>query len=278
MFRFCWCTCWLLLFAAACRNGGAPDDPASQSAGQPVGAAMRSPASTSPAMPTSMPAEAWHRPRSDERIAERERMVQRQLAARDIASPAVLEAMRNVPRHWFVPAYQQRAAYADRPLSIGEGQTISQPYIVALMTQALELGPDDKVLEIGTGSGYQAAVLAELTPHVYTIEIVESLASRAAEAFRRHGYNTIIARVGDGYAGWPEHAPFDAIIVTCAPEQIPPKLIEQLAVGGRMCLPVGPEGRIQRLLRLVKRPDGGVDRQYITAVAFVPMVRGDADN
>ena len=266
MIWFRCCLMGLLLCAAACCKGGTGPSPASQ-ANEPEAASA--PTTTRP-----VPSEVWHRPRSDQRKADRLRMVERQLASRDITDPAVLEAMRNVPRHWFVPGYQQRHAYEDRPLSIGEGQTISQPYIVALMTQLLRLQPGDKVLEIGTGSGYQAAVLAEFTPQVYTIEIVEPLARRAAQTLQRHGYGTIITRVGDGYAGWPEQAPFDAVIVTCAPDQVPPKLIEQLAIGGRMCLPVGPRGRWQRLLLLTKEADGTVKTDYIAPVAFVPMIGG----
>lgn len=226
--------------------------------------------------PTTGPAgETWSKPRSAERRAERDRMVEWHIAARDVRDPVVLEAMRNVPRHWFIPERARRMAYADHPLRIGHDQTISQPYIVALMTQALKLEPDHKVLEIGTGSGYQAAVLAEITPHVFTIEIVEPLARLAAETLKRHGYDTITVRAGDGYAGWPEHAPFDAIIVTCAPEDIPPKLIEQLAVGGRMCIPVGPQGRFQHLVIAVKQPDGTLARSVIAPVTFVPMTGGE---
>ncbi len=198
-------------------------------------------------------------------------MVEQTIAARGVSDPLVLEAMRNVPRHWFVPRSQQRFAYDDRALPIGEGQTISQPYIVALMTEALKLTPQSKVLEIGTGSGYQAAVLAEITPHVYTIEIVEPLARRAKRAFQRYGYDTIHTRIGDGYAGWPEHAPFDAVIVTCAPDHIPPKLVEQLKPGGRMCIPVGGELGIQRLILAVKRPDGTLTQKELLPVRFVPM-------
>jgi protein-L-isoaspartate(D-aspartate) O-methyltransferase len=263
-----WCLTGLLLCGLACRNGGAAEAPPPE---------HRSPISTTaPATTQPAPGEQWNRPRSSERQAERDRMVRVQLASRDIHAPAVLEAMRNVPRHWFVPSSQQRYAYEDRPLSIGEGQTISQPYIVALMTQLLELKPTDKVLEIGTGSGYQAAVLAELTPHVFSIEIVEPLARRAAEALHEHGYNTIWTRVGDGYAGWPEEAPFDAIIVTCAPDEVPPRLIEQLAPGGRMCIPVGGHGLWQRLLLITKDDQGKTTERNVAPVAFVPMT-GDSE-
>jgi protein-L-isoaspartate(D-aspartate) O-methyltransferase len=205
-------------------------------------------------------------PRNDERLA----MVAEQIEARGVRDPAVLEAMRTVPRHWFVPDEHSRDAYRDGPLPIAGRQTISQPFIVALMTEALGLQPDHKVLEIGTGSGYQAAVLSELTPHVYTIEIVPELARSARETFERHGYTTIRAMEGDGYAGWPEHAPFDAIIVTAAPDHVPPLLIEQLKVGGRMILPKGREGH-QALVLLTLREDGRLSQRVLESVRFVPM-------
>jgi protein-L-isoaspartate(D-aspartate) O-methyltransferase len=188
-----------------------------------------------------------------------------------VKDPDVLQAMKNVPRHWFVPVRQRPYAYGDHPLRIGEGQTISQPYIVALMTEALQVKPEHKVLEIGTGSGYQAAVLNELTPNVYTIEIVEPLAKRAADTFERHGYASIRTRCGDGYAGWPEAAPFDAIIVTCAPTRIPPPLVDQLKPGGRICIPVGREHRVQRLTLATKREDGLLEYEKLEDVRFVPM-------
>ena len=213
----------------------------------------------------------WPRPRSDERKHERRFMVDRHLAARDISDKTVLDAMMNVPRHWFVPPEIQPHAYADRPLPIAEKQTISQPYIVAFMTQALKLDRNSKVLEVGTGSGYQAAVLAEITPHVYSIEIVEPLARRAKATFEKHGYGTIKVRIGDGYAGWKEHAPFDAIIVTCAPERIPPALIEQLKVGGRICIPVGRQTGGQWLRLVTKTADGKLDTSDLLPVRFVPM-------
>ena len=198
-------------------------------------------------------------------------MVEHQIARRGIRDRAVLDAMKQVPRHWFVPDTVQAAAYYDKPLPIGEGQTISQPYIVAFMTEALSLTRSSKVLEIGTGSGYQAAVLAEITPHVFTIEIVEPLARRTIEVFRKRGYTTLEARIGDGYAGWPEQAPFDAIIVTCAPEHIPPKLIEQLKPDGRICIPVGAQGRVQKLVLVQKSDKGELTRTELMAVRFVPM-------
>ncbi|MCB9858357.1 MAG: protein-L-isoaspartate(D-aspartate) O-methyltransferase [Phycisphaerales bacterium] len=217
------------------------------------------------------------KPRTSDRSEDRQHMVESQVRARGVRDPRVLAAMGNVPRHWFVPTGDQASAYADRPLPIGEGQTISQPYIVALMTELIELDPGDKVLEIGTGSGYQAAVLSELTDEVYTIEIVEPLARRAIEVFNARGYSNIHARIGDGYRGWPEAAPFDAIIVTCAPEEIPEPLVEQLAPNGRLCIPVGPnDNRGQQLVVVTKQPNGKLRRESKTAVRFVPMT-GEAE-
>jgi len=223
------------------------------------------------------PAVSWTQPRSDEGKAERLEMVARQIEARGVKDPVVLEAMRQVPRHWFVPADFRSSAYSDQPLPIGAGQTISQPYIVAFMTESLQLTSDSKVLEIGTGSGYQAAVLSEITPHVFTIEIIEPLARRASATFERHGYQTIKTRIGDGYAGWAEHAPFDTIIVTCAPDHIPPKLIEQLKPGGRICIPVGGEHNIQRLVVATLSQEGTLNREELTFVRFVPMTGAARD-
>jgi len=201
-------------------------------------------------------------------------MVEKQLRARDITDKNVLRAMGKVPRHEFVPASLRSQAYADRPLPIGEGQTISQPYIVALMTQVAKVKRGDKVLEIGTGSGYQAAILAELTPHVYTIEIVPSLAKRAQGTLKRLDYKTVKARIGDGYKGWREHAPFDAIIVTCAPDHIPQPLANQLAEGGRMVIPVGKQDALRgQQLLLVEKIGGKLKVTSIAPVLFVPMVR-----
>lgn len=185
----------------------------------------------------------------------------------------VLAAVRAVPRHAFVPPDMRRRAYADSPLPIGHGQTISQPYIVALMTELLELTPESKVLEIGTGSGYQAAVLAHLTPHVYTIEIIKPLAEFAAQALGKQGYTEVKIRRADGYFGWKEEAPFDAIIVTCAAGQIPPPLIRQLAPGGRMVIPVGGPLAIQSLMLVEKAADGTVRSRSLMDVAFVPLTR-----
>jgi len=204
---------------------------------------------------------------------ERARMVERQIAARGIADSAVLDAMRAVPRHRFVPEEFRDESYGDHPLPIGEDQTISQPYIVAFMTEALGLKPSDTVLEIGTGSGYQAAVLAEIVSHVYTIEIIESLAQRAESTLAALGYSNVTVRAGDGYRGWPEHAPFNAIIVTAAPDHIPDPLVEQIAMNGRMVLPVGEE--VQSLILLRRTPKGIVKEDRL-GVRFVPMT-GEAE-
>lgn len=210
-----------------------------------------------------------------ELAAEREHMVAQQLVGRDIDAPRVLRAMATVQRHRLVPAALAAQAYDDRPLPIGHGQTISQPYIVALMTQLAEVSAGDRVLEIGTGSGYQAAVLAELADRVYTIEIVAALAARAARDLRALGYDNIEVRAGDGYAGWPEQAPFDAIVVTAAPERVPAPLLEQLKPGGRLVIPVGPIHAAQELRVLEKRDDGSVSERSVAPVRFVPLT-GDA--
>jgi protein-L-isoaspartate(D-aspartate) O-methyltransferase len=200
----------------------------------------------------------------------RREMVARQLKGRDIRNERVLDAMGRVPRHEFVPALLRGAAYADRPLPIGHDQTISQPYIVAFMTQALDPKPSDRVLEIGTGSGYQAAVLAELVAKVYTVEIVAPLGERARADLARLKYANVIVKVGDGYEGWPEHAPFDAIIVTCSPTKIPTPLVAQLRDGGRMIIPVGDQASGQELVLLDKR-GGQVEQRGVLPVRFVPM-------
>ena len=199
-------------------------------------------------------------------------MVRRQIESRGVTDEAVLEAMRTVPRHLFVPQERIAQAYADQPLPIGYGQTISQPYIVAWMTELLQVGPEDKVLEIGTGSGYQAAVLAELGCQVYTIEIIEELADPAAQRLSDLGNENITARQGDGYFGWEEQAPFDAIIVTCAPDHIPPPLVQQLKEGGRMVAPVGPPGGYQTLFVIAKY-QGEVRSENLGYVRFVPLTR-----
>ncbi|NIM20016.1 MAG: protein-L-isoaspartate(D-aspartate) O-methyltransferase [Candidatus Latescibacteria bacterium] len=199
----------------------------------------------------------------------RMRMVDAQIRSRGISDDRVLKAMEDVPRHLFVPQDQVPAAYEDHPLPIGFGQTISQPYIVALMTECLQLEPDDRVLEIGTGSGYQAAILSKIVEKTYTIEIVEPLGRSAEKRLKELGYSNIEVRIGDGYKGWPEEAPFDAIIVTAAPETIPQPLIDQLADGGRMVIPVG--SYFQELV-LVTKKDGKVKKHSVASVRFVPMV------
>ncbi|MBN1905925.1 MAG: protein-L-isoaspartate(D-aspartate) O-methyltransferase [Deltaproteobacteria bacterium] len=201
---------------------------------------------------------------------KRNRMVENQIIARGVTAPHVISAMKKVERHLFVPDEYVKFAYNDTPLSIGYGQTISQPYIVAYMTEILELKPSDRVLEIGTGSGYQAAVLAEIAESVYTIEIVPQLGERAGELLKKLGYKNIEVKIGDGYKGWIEHATFDAIIVTCSPINIPAPLEEQLAEGGRMIIPVG-ERYVQQLVFLVKK-EGKLIRMKVMAVSFVPMV------
>ena len=203
--------------------------------------------------------------------ALRGKMVSRQIEARGITDPDVLKAMKIVPRHLFVPVKYQKNAYGDYPLPIGKGQTISQPYIVAFMTAALHLKPKDRILEIGTGSGYQAAVLAELGCEVYSIEIIGSLGKRAKETLGRLGYGNVHIKIGDGHKGWPEKAPFDAIIVTCAPEKIPQSLVQQLKEGGRMIIPVGESGGIQHLVLAVKK-GGCLASRRVLPVRFVPMV------
>ena len=204
-------------------------------------------------------------------VTDADRMVEQQLRRQGIADARVLAAMRTVPRHAFVPADQQAAAYDDRPLPIGFGQTISQPYVVAFMTEALALSPSDVVLEIGTGCGYQTAVLAELAGDVYTIELVPELAERARRTLEALGYRNVHVRASDGYRGWPEHAPFPKIIVTAAPEEVPPALVDQLAVGGTMVVPVGPRDGDQEL-RILKKTDRGVVTERSLPVRFVPMV------
>jgi protein-L-isoaspartate(D-aspartate) O-methyltransferase len=202
----------------------------------------------------------------------RQAMVARQLQRRDITDPRVLIAMGKVPRHRFVPEALASRAYGDYPLPIGEGQTISQPYIVALMTQWAEVAPGDKVLEVGTGSGYQAAVLAELTDRVFSIELLPELARRAAATLKELGYGRVRVRCGDGYQGWPEEAPFDAILVTAAAPGVPPALAAQLKEGGRLVIPLGPAGGAQTLMRY-RKVKGKLVEEASLAVRFVPLVR-----
>ena len=196
-------------------------------------------------------------------------MVREQIEGRGITDPRVLEAMRKVPRHLFVPAALQNSAYDDNPLPIGQGQTISQPYIVAYMTEAAKISPKDRILEIGTGSGYQAAVLAELAKEVYTIEILKPLAESARQLLEKMAYKNIKVKWGDGYQGWKEHAPFDVIIVTAAPSEIPGELIKQLKTGGRMVIPIG--GFFQELY-LISKTATGIKKETLLPVRFVPMV------
>jgi protein-L-isoaspartate(D-aspartate) O-methyltransferase len=211
---------------------------------------------------------AERQPSKPDWTAARMQMVDDQIAARDIRDPRVLEAMRRVPRHEFVPEAMRGNAYLDSPLPIGHDQTISQPYIVAYMTEALELDATDRVLEIGTGSGYQAAVLGELANEVYTIEIVAPLAERARQTLENLGYKNVHIRTGNGYLGWPEQAPFDRVMVTAAPDAVPPALIEQLKVGGLMAIPVGVGDQELRILRRTAR---GLELLRTLPVRFVPM-------
>jgi protein-L-isoaspartate(D-aspartate) O-methyltransferase len=199
---------------------------------------------------------------------ERERMV-KQIAMRGVTEERLLMAMRKVPREQFVPETMRGQSYSDGPLPIGYGQTISQPFVVAFMTEKLHLRPTDRVLEIGTGSGYQAAILAELAAEVYTIEIVEPLGKRAAQTLQRLDYKNVQVKIGDGYQGWPEHAPFDAVIVTCAPDHVPRPLVEQTKEGGRIIIPVGPAG--DQTLYLLEKKNGQLEQRAVLPVLFVPM-------
>jgi protein-L-isoaspartate(D-aspartate) O-methyltransferase len=234
-------------------------------ANQPAGGERRDPNSQKPPRPDHK------HPAFKERVRERARMVAEQIKARDVNDPNVLKAMRIVPRHAFVPAGEQPYAYADHPLPIGFNQTISQPYIVAFMTEALALKRDYKVLEIGTGSGYQAAVCAEIASEVYTIEIVKELADSAKARLKELGYKNVFVRAGDGYFGWEEKAPFDAIIGTAAAGRIPPPLLAQLKPGGRMILPCEDDIGFQYLVVVTKDGKGRIQRKNVMPVRFVPM-------
>ncbi|MBP1634054.1 MAG: protein-L-isoaspartate(D-aspartate) O-methyltransferase [Acidobacteria bacterium] len=207
------------------------------------------------------------------RAGERERMVAEQIESRGVGSAAVLQAMREIPRHAFVLESEQRWAYDDCPLPIGHHQTISQPYIVALMTELARPRASDLALEIGTGSGYQTAVLARLVGHVYSIEIVEELSRQAAGRLEAIGCRNVTLRVADGRAGWPEHAPFDIVLSAAAPEQVPRALLDQLAPGGRLVIPAGP-AHAQELMLMEKAEDGRLSSRAVTAVRFVPLVEG----
>jgi len=204
--------------------------------------------------------------------ALRDEMVRRQIAARGVRDRRVLEAMRTVPREVFVPERLAELAYDDTPLPIGEEQTISQPYVVALMAEALELGPADKVLEIGAGSGYAAAVLSRIAREVWAIERHEPLARQARERMRRLGYSNVHIIHGDGTLGWPEHAPYDGIVVAAGGPEVPQALLDQLAVGGRLVIPIGPDPRTQSLIRVRRREDGTYAREDLGAVRFVPLI------
>ncbi|MCY2952496.1 MAG: protein-L-isoaspartate(D-aspartate) O-methyltransferase [Planctomycetota bacterium] len=238
---------------------------------------MIPPPPAGPALPpaplsgTKPSAEATENPRH---VEARRRMVEEQLRGRDIIDGEVLEVIGRIPRQRFVPKHLQAQAYVDGPLPIGHGQTISQPYIVALMTQAVRPRPESRVLDIGTGSGYQAAVLAELCKEVYSIEIIKPLAESARERLAALGYKNITVRCGDGYKGWPEKAPFDVIVVAAAPDHVPQPLVEQLAPGGRLVIPVG--SYFQELVVIEKQKDGTTRRESIAPVMFVPM-RGEAE-
>jgi protein-L-isoaspartate(D-aspartate) O-methyltransferase len=211
-------------------------------------------------------------PQTDKFETIRHRMVKTQIVARGVSNAAVIEAMKKVPRHLFIPKEYEDEAYNDYPLPIGHGQTISQPYIVAYMSEVLKPGSKMKALEIGTGSGYQAAVLAEIVSKVYTIEIVPELAKEADERLKKLGYKNIICKYGDGYQGWPEFAPFDIIIVTAAAEKIPQPLIDQLAENGRLVIPVGAPSGVQEL-QLVTKKKGKTETKNLTFVRFVPFKR-----
>ena len=242
-----------MLALAACSNGG-------PAATEPVAAVKEKLTEPQPPLIDS----AEHR-------RAREYLVSRYVEPAGVCDPAVLAAMRKVPRQFFVPRDLWDEAYADHPLPIGHDQTISQPSLVAYMTELLGVGRESRVLEIGTGSGYQAAILGEIVREVCTIEIVRPLGERAERLLGRMGYTNIHVRVGDGYLGWPERAPFDAIIVTCAPESVPQPLLDQLKPGGRLCIPVGPTWGAQELYLMIKRADGTLERKAVLGVRFVPM-------
>ena len=204
---------------------------------------------------------------------QRKRMVEEQIAYRGVTDKGVLEAMQTVPRHLFIPEENRLYSYYDQPVPIGYGQTISQPYIVAFMTELLKLGKEDVALEVGTGSGYQAVVLSKLVKQVYTIEIIEELGKEASKRLKTMGYNNVEVKVGDGYKGWPEHAPFDAIIVTAAAKYIPQPLVDQLKPGGRMVIPVGGVYEVQDLMLITKDASSKVVKESIIPVRFVPLIQ-----
>ncbi|MCK6481214.1 MAG: protein-L-isoaspartate(D-aspartate) O-methyltransferase [Planctomycetes bacterium] len=255
----------LLLSAGGC--GEEPGPPAERAV----------PAVARPAFPVPPPRPGRTAPLPAEEPGEkraREAMVEDQLRAIGVTDPRVLEAMGTVPRHLFVPPILRSRAYEDTPLPIGHGQTISAPDVVGFMTQALRVKAGDRVLDVGTGSGYQAAVLGELGCRVFSIEILEPLAKEAGARLSDLGYGWVTVRQGDGWLGWPEEAPFDGILVAAAPDRVPPALLAQLKPGARLVIPVGPEGAVQSLKILEKRPDGTVDEEDALAVRFVPMTGG----
>lgn len=263
----------LLTCASAC--GGADENPSSatKDSGLAIEASPVVSGSHDNITTATATSAGWPRPRSAERRAERDRLVDRHLSAgfEPIRHERTLAAMRAVPRHWFVPDDWQRFAYDDSPLPIGLDQTISQPYVVAFMTAALDIQPDDKILEVGTGSGYQAAVLSEFTPRVFTIEILEPLGRQAAATLKQRGYTTVQVRIGDGYKGWPEEAPFNAIMVTAGADHVPQPLLDQLAPGGRLILPMGEVNGVQELVLIKKDAKGEMTRQSLLPVRFVPL-------
>ncbi|MDX1417404.1 MAG: protein-L-isoaspartate(D-aspartate) O-methyltransferase [Candidatus Promineifilaceae bacterium] len=242
----------MLLFSAACSTP--PQSPE---------AATQNP-STSDSLAT---------PTDDSTATRRESLVYTGIIGLGISDENVIEAMRHVPRHLFVPREFQDQAYANHPLPIGFGQTISQPYIVALMTEAAEVAPGDKVLEVGTGSGYQAAVLAEIVDHVYSVEIIGALVERAGNDLQSAGYDNVTVNHADGYFGWQEFAPFDAIVVTAAPDHVPQPLIRQLKIGGHLIIPVGPVGGVQTLWRITRISENEVESTNLGEVRFVPLTR-----
>ena len=263
-------TVWLILIFTINLSACALAEPASTR--PPIG--TLSPTAVPPTVETSKSETAPDVSTADPYLGERLAMVERQIESRGVADEVVLAAMRAAPRHEFVPADYVAQAYQDHPLPIGYGQTISQPYIVALMSELIDLQPGERVLEIGTGSGYQAAILAELDVEVYTIEIVPELAERAQTTFERLGYDQIVAKQADGYWGWEDYAPFDAIIVTAAPDHVPQPLVNQLADGGKMVIPIGPPGGYQSLWLLVRQGDQVV-RYNRGGVRFVPFTRDE---
>ncbi len=268
--------CWGGLAALGCSKPHAPDSVT----GTELGSSADGVRDAEPPVSASAPPEKQH-PDAD-RDADRERMVELHLRGRGIQDPRVLAAMSRVPRHRFVPEATRAMAYADRPLPIGHGQTISQPYIVALMTEQAQPRATDRCLEIGTGSGYQAAVLAELCQRVYSIEYLAPVAEGGERNLRAAGYGAdkVELRVGDGYRGWPEAAPFDVILVTAAPEQVPQPLLDQLAVGGRLVIPVGGQASAQELQRWTRRRAGGGQEAFqleeLMPVRFVPFLGSEA--